>query len=126
MPAGQDPPAKHGRFFYSRARDCRACDLARLCLSKGRVNKAVVVGNDYPALLRARRRRTLERGGNSAGATDGARRASWRGEDMARTGAFPDAVAINPKRLAAALAALLLQTLTIVLFPSPPARATAE
>ena len=31
--------------------------MARLCLSKGRANKAVVVGNDYPALLRARRRR---------------------------------------------------------------------
>ncbi len=48
---------KHGRFFTSRARDCRGCDLARLCLSKGRVNKAVVLGHDYPALLRARRRR---------------------------------------------------------------------
>ena len=50
-------PVKHGRFFTSRARDCRGCDLARLCLSKGRVNKAVVLGDDYPALLRARRRR---------------------------------------------------------------------
>ena len=49
---------KHGRFFTSRARDCRGCDLARLCLSKGRVNKAVVLGDDYPALLRARRRRS--------------------------------------------------------------------
>src|SRR5690606_15897992 len=28
-------PAKHGRFFYARARDCRRCDLAALCLSKG-------------------------------------------------------------------------------------------
>lgn len=48
---------KHGRFFTSRARDCRGCDLARLCLSKGRSNKAVVLGDDYAALLRARRRR---------------------------------------------------------------------
>lgn len=48
---------KHGRFFTARARDCRRCDLARLCLSGGRVNKAVVVGDDYAALLRARRRR---------------------------------------------------------------------
>ena len=48
---------KHGRFFTARAKDCRRCDLARLCLSGGRVNKAVVVGDDYPALLRARRRR---------------------------------------------------------------------
>ena len=50
-------PLKYGRFLYSRARDCTGCDLASLCLSKGRANKAVVVGNDYPALLRARRRR---------------------------------------------------------------------
>ena len=50
-------PVKHGRFFYSRAVDCKGCDLAALCLSKGRVNKAVVVGDDYPALVRARRRR---------------------------------------------------------------------
>jgi hypothetical protein len=49
-------PVKHGRFFTSRARDCRGCDLAALCLSKGRV-RAVVLGDDYPALLRARRRR---------------------------------------------------------------------
>jgi len=50
-------PVKHGRFFYSRAADCRGCDLAASCLSKGRTNKAVVVRDDYPALLRARRRR---------------------------------------------------------------------
>ena len=32
---------KHSRFFTSRARDCRGCDLAALCLLKGRTNKAV-------------------------------------------------------------------------------------
>jgi hypothetical protein len=31
--------------------------MAALCLSGGRSNKTVVLGNDYPALLRARRRR---------------------------------------------------------------------
>jgi len=46
---------KHGRFFYSKAEDCKRCSLRGDCLSKGRVNKAV--GDDYPALLRARRRR---------------------------------------------------------------------
>ena len=50
-------PIKHGRFFYSKARDCARCPLKPDCLSKGRVNKAVVVGDHYPALLRARRRR---------------------------------------------------------------------
>ena len=48
---------EHGRFFYSKARDCSRCSLAALCLSKGRANKAVVVSDDHPALLRARRRR---------------------------------------------------------------------
>ena len=50
-------PIKHARFFYSKAKDCARCPLRGDCLSKGRVNKAVVVGDDYPALLRARRRR---------------------------------------------------------------------
>lgn len=34
----------YGRFFYPRARDSGGCDLASICLSKGRANKAVVVG----------------------------------------------------------------------------------
>ncbi|MCY4549823.1 MAG: hypothetical protein OXC28_15765, partial [Defluviicoccus sp.] len=38
-------------------RDCARCTLKGDCLSKGRVNKAVVIGDDYPALVRARRRR---------------------------------------------------------------------
>ncbi len=50
-------PIKHSRFFYSKAKDCARCPLKTDCLSKGRVNKAVVVGDNYPALLRARRRR---------------------------------------------------------------------
>src|SRR5207342_427388 len=50
-------PLKYGRFFYSKAKECARCPLKSDCLSKGRANKAVVVGDDYPALLRARRRR---------------------------------------------------------------------
>ena len=50
-------PIEHGHFFTSKARDCSRCSLASVCLSKGRSNKAVVVSDDYPALLRARRRR---------------------------------------------------------------------
>jgi hypothetical protein len=38
---------KHGRFFYSKAKDCARCPLKGDCLSKGRVNKVVVVGDDY-------------------------------------------------------------------------------
>ena len=115
---------KHGRFFTSRARDCRGCDLARLCLSKGRVNKAVVLGHDYPALLRARRRR--ERWSDEdrylyqrhrwrsqgyhgeAKAWHGLARAVRRGLRNMRIQAFLTAAAINLKRLAAALIIYLL------------------
>jgi hypothetical protein len=48
---------KHGRFFVARTRSCRSCSLAKLCLSEGRSARAVMISADYPALLRARRRR---------------------------------------------------------------------
>ncbi len=48
---------QHGRFFYSRASDCRRCPLRGDCLSPGRVKKAVVASDDHPALLRARRQK---------------------------------------------------------------------
>jgi hypothetical protein len=50
-------PIAHGRFSYARAIDCMRCSLTGLCLSKGRVSKAVVIGHDYSALLGARWRR---------------------------------------------------------------------
>lgn len=50
-------PVAHGRFFYTRKRDCDGCSLASICFSKGRTSKALVISHDYPALLRARRRR---------------------------------------------------------------------
>lgn len=118
---------KHGRFFTSRARDCRGCDLAAICLSKGRANKAVVLGNDYPALLRARRRRdrwTDEdrrlyqrhrwRSEGYHGETKtwhGLARAVRRGLQNMRIQAFLTAAAVNLKRLAAAILAALLTAL---------------
>jgi hypothetical protein len=114
---------KHGRFFYSKAKDCRRCPLKSDCLSKGRVNKAVVVGNDYPALLRARRRR--ERWSNEdrrlyqrhrwrsegfhgeAKTWHGLARAVRRGLANMKIQAYLTAAAVNLKRLAAALLALL-------------------
>ncbi len=120
---------KHGRFFTSRARDCRGCDLARLCLSKGRVNKAVVLGNDYPALLRARRRRERwseedrdlyqrhrwrsEGYHGEAKTWHGLARAVRRGLQNMRIQAFLTAAAVNLKRLAAALCSALARILSI-------------
>jgi len=112
-------PVKHGRFFYSKAADCRGCDLARLCLSKGRTNKAVVVGDDYPALLRARRRRERwteedrrlyqrhrwrsEGFHGEAKSWHGLARAVRRGLANMKIQAYLTAAAVNLKRLAAAL-----------------------
>ena len=109
---------KHGRFFTSRARDCRRCDLAHLCLSKGRANKAVVLGDDYPALLRARRRREKwsvedrilyqrhrwrsEGYHGEAKSWHGLARAVRRGLQNMRIQAFLTAAAVNLKRMAAA------------------------
>jgi IS5 family transposase len=116
-------PVAHGRFFYSRARDCKHCDLASVCLSKGRVNKAVVVGDDYPALLRARRRRERwtqderhlyqrhrwrsEGYHGEAKTWHGLARAVRRGLENMRIQAYLTAIAVNLKRLAAAFLATL-------------------
>lgn len=109
---------RFGRFFASRARECKGCDLASICLSPGRHTKAVVIAHDYPALLRARRRR--ERWGKEerrlyrrhrwrsegfhgeAKRWHGLARAVRRGLDNMRIQSFLTAAAINLKRLAAA------------------------
>jgi transposase len=113
----------HGRFFSSKVRDCKGCDLAALCLSPSRATKAVVIVHDYPALLRARRRRLRwseeddrlyhrhrwrsEGYHGEAKTWHGLARAVRRGIDNMRIQAFLTAAAVNLKRLAAALLALL-------------------
>ena len=120
------PPFKHGRFFYSRARDCARCPLKGDCLSKGRINKAVVIGDDYPALLRARRRRARwseedrrlyqrhrwrsEGFHGEAKTWHGLGRAIRRGLDNMKIQTYLTAAAINLKRLAAALLLVLSGT----------------
>jgi hypothetical protein len=92
------------------------------CLSPGRVNKAVVVSDDHPALLRARRRKERwseedarlyrrhrwrsEGFHGEAKSWHGLARAVRRGLQNMRIQAFLTAAAINLKRLAAALAAM--------------------
>ena len=116
-------PVQHGRFFYSRATDCRHCPIRGDCLSPGRSNKAVVVSDDHPALLRARRRKERwseedarlyqrhrwrsEGFHGEAKNWHGLARAVRRGLQNMRIQAFLTAAAINLKRLAAALLALL-------------------
>ena len=116
-------PIEHGRFFYSKAKDCRSCPMRRDCLSPGRVNKAVVVSDDHPALLRARRRKERwseedarlyqrhcwrsEGFHGEAKCWHGLARAIRRGLPNMRVQAFLTAMAVNLKRLAAALALFL-------------------
>jgi transposase len=121
-------PVQHGRFFYSRASDCRRCPLRGGCLSPGRVNKAVVVSDDHPALLRARRRKERwseedvrlyqrhrwrsEGFHGEAKGWHGLARAVRRGLQDMRIQAFLTAAAINLKRLGAAPAGVLAGLLT--------------
>ena len=113
----------HGRSFHSKARECARCDLASICLSPGRNTKSVVIGDDHPALLRARRRkerwseedarlyrrhRWRSEGFHGEAKTwHGLARAVRRGLQNMRIQAFLTAAAVNLKRLAAALAPIL-------------------
>lgn len=124
---------KHGRFFTARAKDCRRCHLARRCLAGGRVNQAVVVGDDYPALLRARRRRErwrdhdkavyarhrwrVEGVHGDAKTRHGLARAVRRGLANIRIQVYLTAAAINLKRLAAAIAVMLCAFVAILIGP---------
>ena len=121
-------PVKHGRFFHSRSRDCSRCDLRALCLSKGRMTKSVVIGDHHPALLRARRRRERwsaeddrlyqrhrwrsEGYHGEAKTWHGLARAVRRGLQNMRIQAFLTAAAVNLKRLAVAILAILIAFLT--------------
>jgi transposase len=111
-------PVAHGRFFYARKRDCHRCSLASICLSKGRTSKGIVISHDYPALLRARRRRERwskedhrlyqrhrwrsEGFHGEAKSWHGLARAVRRGLANMKIQAYLTAAAINLKRLAAA------------------------
>jgi Transposase DDE domain len=131
-------PIKHGRFFfYSKARDCARCPLKCDCLSKGRVNKAVVVGDHYPALLRARRRRERwsaadlrlyqrhrwrsEGFHGEAKTWHGLARAVRRGLANMKIQAYLTAAAINLKRLAAAALTLFARWMAYQVDTGPTA-----
>ena len=114
---------EHGRFFYSKSKDCRSCPMRADCLSPGRVNKAVVVSDDHAALVRARRRKERwsdedarlyqrhrwrsEGFHGEAKCWHGLARAIRRGLQNMRVQAFLTAMAVNLKRLAAALPLIL-------------------
>ena len=114
---------ERGRCYGSRRRDCAGCALRADCLPKARTSKEVRIPHAYPSLLRARRRharwgaeeRRLWRRhmGRSEGyhaeakSRHGLGRAVRRGLANVRVQACLTAMAVNLKRLAAALAARL-------------------
>ena len=112
-----------GRRYGSKTRDCAGCALRRDCLPKSRASKEILVPHAYPALLRARRRHARwgeeerrlwlrhmwrsEGYHGEAKSRHGLGRAVRRGMDNVRIQSYLTAMAVNLKRLAAALAARL-------------------
>ena len=126
-------------YFRSKVSDCAQCTLRNACLPKTRANKTVVIPNDYPALLRARRRRARwsaddrqmyhrhlwrsEGFHGEAKTWHGLGRAVRRGLDNMKVQAYLTATVINLKRLATALLAILWAIRTIQTAQKPLLRA---
>jgi hypothetical protein len=129
--AGQ--PVEHGRCFHARPRDGSRCDLVALGVAKGRRAKSVVIGDDDPALLRARRRRErwshdddrlyqrhrwrAEGDHGEAKTWHGLARAVRRGLETMRIQAFLTAAAVHLQRLAATLLELWRRRITAASIP---------
>ena len=110
--------------FHDSAIDCRSCPLRASCVSLSRHAHVVVFKVNHPSLLRARRKRIgwsnheqwlyrchrwrFEGVHSEAKTWHGLARAVHRGLQYMRIQAFLTAAAINVKRLAAALATILL------------------
>ncbi|MCT2401957.1 transposase [Novosphingobium mangrovi (ex Huang et al. 2023)] len=111
------------QHFHANAKDCAACPLKARCVSPSRYGRVVVFNVNHPSLLRARRRRLrwgereerlyqrhrwrVEGVHGEAKTWHGLARAVRRGLDNMRIQAFLTAAAINLKRLAVALIALI-------------------
>ncbi|WP_420337067.1 transposase [Roseibium sp.] len=126
----------HGRFFVSKARECKECNLRSDCISPARKTRPVVIVHDYPALLRARRQRLrwgareelfyqrhcwrAEGFHGEAKTWHGLSRAVRRGLSNMRIQSFLTAAAINLKRLATTVFAQILRWLALfsALIPS--------
>ena len=115
--------SRRGRFYHSRVRDCARCPLKDACLPKTRNNKEMILPHDYPALLRARRRRARWSGEDrrmyrrhrwrsegfhgEAKTWHGLRRVVRRGLDNMKIQSYLTASSFNLKRLAAVLVGCL-------------------
>jgi transposase len=118
------PNAEGFKVYRSSIRDCRPCPLRAACFSPNAQRRTVLLNKDHPALLRARRRylawtereRTLfashrarvEGVHGEEKAWHGLARAVRRGLANMKIQAYLTAAAVNLKRLAAAIAVLLM------------------
>jgi hypothetical protein len=107
-----------GRFYRSKAKDCKGCKLARDCLPKSARSRAIIIQDGHGALLRARRRYLkklprdraayhshrfrVEGVHGEAKTCHGLARATRRGLDNIAIQTWLTAAAINLKRLAKA------------------------
>jgi transposase len=110
---------KHGWYYRASRKDCNRCPLRQACISPKVDRRVVVISDDYAALLRARRRRhrwsrhewglytrhrwQVEGVHGEAKTQHGLARAVRRGLANMAIQAYLAAMAINLKRLAAAL-----------------------
>jgi transposase len=123
------PNAEGFKVYRSSIRDCRPCPLRAACFSPNAQRRTVLLNKDHPALLRARRRHLawtererilyashrarVEGVHGEEKAWHGLARAVRRGLANMKIQAYLTAAAVNLKRLAAAVAALLLMLLPI-------------
>jgi len=107
-----------GRFYRSKTRDCKGCDLAGDCLSKTASLRSIIIQDGHGALLRARRRHAKKLPGDRAAyhshrfrvegvhgeakTRHGLNRATRRGLENIAIQTWLTAAAINLKRLAKA------------------------
>ncbi len=127
-----------GRFYRSKARDCKGCILAADCLPKTAKSRAIIIQDGHDALLRARRRHArklpvdraayhshrfrVEGVHGEAKTWHGLNRATRRGLENIAIQTWLTAVAINLKRLAKAAFWLHLALSSLWVIPKPVIR----
>jgi hypothetical protein len=118
------PNAEGFKVYRSSIRDCRPCPLRAACFSPNAKRRTILLHKDHPALLRARRRHLawtererilyashrarVEGVHREEKAWHGLARAVRRGLANMKIQAYLTAAAVNLKRLAAAIAFLLM------------------
>lgn len=120
---------KSGQWYRANRHDCAHCPLKAQCLPQGAPSRRVHIVTNHAAILRARRKRLawgkddhviytrhrwrVERTHGTAKTLHGLARAIRRGLENMRIQALLTAIAINLKKLAAAMMLLLCSSIEI-------------